>query len=109
MKVIFINIDHKFLTTSSFFLTKIFYNLKDNILTVKELILLSLLQKKKAFCPIKNIDFIKVAKNKKEESVLESLLRYLFYFVLEYLAATCSNSAYQSAPNFRIRASFTNL
>jgi len=68
MKVIFINIDPKFLTTSSFFPTKIFYNLKDNILTVKELIMLSLLQKKKAFCPIKNIDFIKMAKKQKKKS-----------------------------------------
>jgi|SaaInl5LU_22_DNA_1037371.scaffolds.fasta_scaffold02826_5 hypothetical protein len=68
MKVIFINIDPKFLTTSSFFPTKIFYNLKDNILTVKELIMRSLLQKKKAFCPIKNIDFIKMAKKQKKKS-----------------------------------------
>jgi len=51
MKVIFINIDPKFLTTSSFFPTKIFYNLKDNILTVKELIMLSLLQKKESILP----------------------------------------------------------
>ncbi|MGB4743716.1 MAG: hypothetical protein WBH49_08800 [Flavobacteriaceae bacterium] len=66
MKVIFINIAYEFLTTGSFFPTRLFEHLKNNLLIYRDLKPLSLLKKKQAVRRIKNSYFKKkVGKNKK--------------------------------------------